>query len=122
MINEEDILTSPEFKDVLQTLNSEGYKRVHIPSDGINGIKTFSKDIQSVDFLCTTNNKLFIEVTLHSLKLPDIEVNSVEMKINHSNSEEDWYSISVYGLSPEDFVARYYDYKHGLLEAWRALY
>lgn len=114
---EGDALLSP----VLKLLDEEGYKIYHHPTE--SQCYSFQKRVDDgLHFLCECNDKLFMNVTVWDFTINGHSHRSVEMYMTHENSENNWFSLKVYGIEPKvfpDFYARGFEQ---LMSAWKTVY
>lgn len=106
---------------VLKLLDEEGYKLYHNPTK--SQCYSFQKRVDDgLHYLCECNDKLSMNVDVWNYTLNGRTFRSVEMYMIHENSENDWFTLKVYGIDPKVFPGYYGRGFEKIMSAWRAVY
>ena len=83
--------------------------------------------------LCTTNDKLYVNIEYHMIEVPDPEGEgmfpkrlheSVEISVRHGAEDDVWFDLKAYSMKPEDLleVGALNKIVARLIKAWEAVY
>ena len=103
-----------------------GYKMWKEKVDSIGVVQHYQKrvDPQYPDVpLCSTNEKLFINITHYSYYLPDGRSSEgFELYLVHERPDERWCDLKIYSISEQDLLDNLEKYEHTLISMWKVFY
>lgn len=99
-----------------------GYKMWNEKVDSIGVVQNYQKrvDSQYPDVpLCSTNEKLFINITHYSYHLPDgRSFEGFEIYLVHENKSGIWCDLKIYSLSEQRLVDNLHRLEDNLIGMW----
>ena len=112
--------------ELLLSMNFDEYVDTNDTKSRVFTTRRFEKrlDIYDPDIpLCTTNDKIFIHAIVYKIMHGDRIMESVTFELKHSNVDNDWFDLSVYGVTFDKLktVVDIQKYIDKIVLAWKSV-
>jgi len=110
-------------KELFELLEENGFKQYE-STKGSSAL--FQKRIDGeyhLPTLCSTNDKLFVDVNYYSFSMPDRPLHEgVEISIRHGAKDDKWFDLKMYSITPDEITTEFLKQTiDRLMAAWEAV-
>jgi len=110
-------------QETLDFLTDNGYRMWKEKVDSIGVVQNYQKRVDSQypnAPLCSSNEKLFINITYYSYHLPDNRVTEgFEIYLVHGIESDIWCDLKIYPISEQQMVNGLRQFEDKLIEMWK---